>query len=166
LGFFGIKETDNHSTGKPSAGVHLSVESDTFNNVDYFNPSGTGWVSGALRFDLGSLAVGSTSSITALLGIHTQYEVKYPSLDLVVHAVRANGDTLTIDFEDRTRNPVVGYLLRKSAVFDQTPATEWEPLPLPYFNDVPLIGWKRFQVPIKPEETQLFLFIQPQMIND
>lgn len=168
VGFYGVKGTDNHTIGKPSAGVHLSVESDTFNSKDYFNPSGTGWVSGALRFGLGSLSPGASTSITALLGIHTRYEVKYPPLDLVVRSVKPGANnTLVIDFEERTRNPLVGYLLRQSTELtpDSDPK-EWDPLPLPYYNNFPLPGWKRFEAPTQPNQTKLFLFIQPQIIKD
>jgi len=124
-------------------------------------------VSGALRFDLGSLMPGQTASISALLGIHTRYEVKYPPLDLVVRSVqRGTNNTLVIDFEERTRNPLVGYLLRKSTELNaDSDAREWDPLPLPYFNDPPVVGWKRFQVPLQ-NDPKLFLFIQPQIIND
>lgn len=167
LGFYGVKGIDDHTVGKPSAGVHLSVETDTFSSMDYFNPSGTGWVSGALRFDLGSLTPSQTTSITSLLAIHTRYEVKYPPLDLVVRNVqRGTNNTLVIDFEERTRNPLVGYLLRRSTELTaDSDAREWDPLPLPYFNDLPVVGWKRFQVPLQ-DDPKLFLFIQPQIIND
>ncbi len=40
LGFYGVKGTDDHSVGKPSAGVHLSVETDTFNSMDYLTRPG------------------------------------------------------------------------------------------------------------------------------
>jgi hypothetical protein len=165
VGYYGVKGVDDHIIGKPSVGVHLSVESDTFNSLDYFNPGTTGWVSGALRFDLGSLAPLATTSITALLGLHTVYEVKYPPLDLVVHQTKLANGIYTIDFQEKTQNPHVGYGLRKSTTLGQ-PLDTWMPLALPYYINVPVVGWNRFEVPVSPMEPSAFFNIQPQIIND
>lgn len=165
LGFYGVKGADDHVSGKPATGVHLSVEQDAFNSMDYFNPSGTGWVSGALRFNLGSLQAGASTNISCLLGINTLSEVKYPPINLVVHSVRASGDTLLIDFEELTRNPQVGYLLRRSPVLGQQDPSEWEPVGIPYFSNLPLPGWNRFRAPIESEKPRMLFFIQPQIIQ-
>jgi hypothetical protein len=166
LGLYGIKGVDSHEIGKPSAGVHLSVENDSFNSMDYFNPGSTGWVSGALRFDLGSLAPMATTSITALFGIHTTYEVKHPPINLVVKPPQRAGDYMNIDFQETTGNPYIGFLLRQASEVNAQPLSQWEPQPLPYYLDVPAIGWKRFQVPYSAANTKLFFWIEPRIIAE
>ncbi|HYG21668.1 MAG TPA: hypothetical protein VEH04_02715 [Verrucomicrobiae bacterium] len=165
VGYYGLKGVDSHSIGKPSAGVHLSVENDTFSSADSCNPTNA-WVSGAMRFSLGSLAPNAKASITALFGIHTTYEVKYPPLNLEVRTPKMSNGQLQIDFRDTTQNPLVGYLLRKSTELGALPHKQWEPLPLPYFINVPSPGWRRFQVPVSAMESKAFYWIEPQVIND
>lgn len=166
LGNYGIKGVDSHEVGRPSAGVHVSVESDSFNSMDYFNTSGTGWVSGALRFPLGSLAAGEKTSITALLAIQTSYEVMYPPIDVQVRNTSISDGKYVIDFEETTHNPVVGFLLRKTSALDGMSPSSWEPQPLPYFNNFPKPGWKRFEVPLQTMEPSAFYFLDPMVINN
>lgn len=166
LGLYGIKGVDSHEIGKPGAGVHLSVESDSFNSMDYFNPGSTGWVSGALRFNLGSLAPMATASITALFGIHTTYTVKAPPLNLIVRPPQRAGGFMNIDFQETTQNPYVGFLLRKASEIGQQPISQWEPQSLPYYLNVPIPGWNRFQVPYSAADTKLFFWIEPRIIAE
>ncbi len=70
VGYYGIDGIDNHSDGKPGTGVHLSVEADSLSGLDSFNPPQL-WVSGALKFDLGSLAPGQSTNIEFLMSLQT-----------------------------------------------------------------------------------------------
>lgn len=69
-GHYGKEPPDNHSVGKPSIGVHLSVESDTLSGTDLFDP-GALWIGGAQRFGLGDLLEDDSVSFDVLLSIHT-----------------------------------------------------------------------------------------------
>jgi len=69
-GRYGIYPTDNHATGKPSVGVHLSVEADALSGADYFESSFP-WVGGAVRCDLGTLSAGASTNIEFLMTIQT-----------------------------------------------------------------------------------------------
>ncbi len=75
VGYYGIEGIDNHEAEdgeiwKPGTGVHLSVEGDLLNGLDYFNPEVL-WVSGAQKYGLGSLDSSSTTSIDVILSIQT-----------------------------------------------------------------------------------------------
>lgn len=79
IGHYGIEGNgvDDHSLGKPSAGVHLSIENNwqtppysTGQGTDSFTPTNR-WVSGAQRWSLGQLAAGQTVSFDVLLSIRT-----------------------------------------------------------------------------------------------
>ena len=79
IGHYGIEGNglDNHAIGKPSDGVHLSVENNwqnppfsTREGTDNFTPSAR-WVAGAERWDLGALAAGQSVSIDVILSLRT-----------------------------------------------------------------------------------------------
>jgi len=71
-GYFGsVDAGDDHSSAKPSVGVHLSVEDDALTGVDYFSPSDQYWVGGAQKYALGLLADGQTKSFDVMLSIKT-----------------------------------------------------------------------------------------------
>jgi hypothetical protein len=83
IGYYGIEGNgvDNHSTAKPTDGVHLSIEDNwltspynTRQGTDYFAPP-TRWVSGAQRWTLGNLAAGQSVSFDVLLSILTDTKV-------------------------------------------------------------------------------------------
>ncbi|MBE0543213.1 MAG: hypothetical protein IH623_17860 [Verrucomicrobia bacterium] len=82
-GHYGIEGNgvDDHSIGKPSVGVHLSIE-DNWQNAPYRARAGTDffapaqrWVAGAQRWDLGNLAAGQSASLDVLLTLRTGTKV-------------------------------------------------------------------------------------------
>jgi len=72
VGYYGIEGTDGHEygSGKPSVGVHWSVEADSLSGLDSFNP-GEKWVSGAMRFNLGTLTANASTNIEFLMSLRT-----------------------------------------------------------------------------------------------
>ncbi len=167
IGAFGLKESDSHQFGEPPAGVHKSVAANSLNGSDTFDPDGEAWVAGAVSFDLGTLAPGASESIDVLLGIHSSRVVVHPPLDLVIHRTAVADGMLTIDFEERTRNPLVGFLLRRSVTLGEPPPHQWDQVGVPYLIDVPVLNWRRFRMPVSPvEERKLFVVIQPTIINE
>lgn len=79
IGYYGIEGNgvDDHSMGKPSEGVHLSVENNwqtppysTRQGTDSFHPP-TRWVGGAQRWNLGNLAAGQSVTIDVLLSVRS-----------------------------------------------------------------------------------------------
>ena len=79
IGHYGIQGNgiDDHVIGKPSDGVHLSVENNwtsaPYNarqGTDYFAPANR-WVAGAQRYEMGTLAAGQSVSIDVMLSILT-----------------------------------------------------------------------------------------------
>ena len=83
IGYYGIESNpaDNHSVGKPSDGVHLSIEDNwqtapftSRQGRDYFAPP-TRWVAGGQRWALGNLAAGQSSSFDILLSLLTGTKV-------------------------------------------------------------------------------------------
>ena len=83
IGHYGIEGNgvDNHSIGKPSDGVHFSVENNWLTapyaarlGTDYFAPAQR-WVAGAQRWNLGSLAAGQSVSHDVVLSLVTGTKV-------------------------------------------------------------------------------------------
>lgn len=79
IGHYGIEGNglDDHCIGKPSDGVHLSVENNwltapfsTRQGTDEFAPAQR-WVSGAQRWNLGSLAANQSVSLDVMLSLRT-----------------------------------------------------------------------------------------------
>jgi len=79
IGYYGIEGNgvDDHSIGKPSEGVHLSVENNWQTapyggrqGTDHFAPTNR-WIAGAQRWNLGNLAAGQSVSLDVLLSIRT-----------------------------------------------------------------------------------------------
>ncbi|MFO1484110.1 MAG: putative Ig domain-containing protein [Verrucomicrobiaceae bacterium] len=83
IGHYGIEGNgiDDHVSGKPSDGVHLSIEDNwqhapflARKNRDSFAPANR-WVSGAQRWELGSLAPGQSASLDMVLSLLTGTKV-------------------------------------------------------------------------------------------
>lgn len=83
LGYYGIEGNgvDDHGSGKPSDGVHLSIEDNwltppysTRQGTDNFAPSQR-WVAGAQRWELGALATGQSVSFDVILSLRTGTKV-------------------------------------------------------------------------------------------
>ncbi|MEQ1851156.1 MAG: hypothetical protein ABMA01_06140, partial [Chthoniobacteraceae bacterium] len=83
IGYYGIEGNgvDNHSVGKPSDGVHFSIENNWLSaphssrlGTDYFAPAQR-WVAGTQRWDLGTLAAGASVSRDVILSLVTGTKV-------------------------------------------------------------------------------------------
>jgi hypothetical protein len=83
IGYYGIAGNglDDHSVGKPSDGVHLSIEDNwqtapftTRKGRDNFAPA-TRWIAGGQRWTLGNLAAGQSSNCDILLSLLTGTKV-------------------------------------------------------------------------------------------
>lgn len=95
VGRYGRLSVDDHVSGKPSEGVHLSVEDDALTGLDYFAPGVPDflWVSGAQRHPLdaltpgvvGQLAPSEFVTIDALLSIRA-VDLPEPPMGLLVAA--------------------------------------------------------------------------------
>lgn len=77
IGRYGVEGVDDHVVGKPSDGVHLSIENNWLTQpfssrlgTDSFAP-GQYWVSGAQRWNLGSIAPGQSLSHDVILSLLT-----------------------------------------------------------------------------------------------
>ncbi len=79
IGYYGIEGNgiDNHSIGKPSEGVHYSIE-DNWQTTPYLSRLGTDWftppqrwIAGTERWNLGNLAAGASLSHELLLTLRT-----------------------------------------------------------------------------------------------
>lgn len=77
IGHYGIEGIDDHGAGKPSDGVHLSIEDNwstapytSRNGLDYFAPNDR-WIAGGQRFNLPVLADGQSATIDVMLSILT-----------------------------------------------------------------------------------------------
>ena len=83
IGAYGIEGNgvDDHSTGKPSDGVHLSIESNwqnapfsTRQGRDSFAPANR-WIAGGQRWALGNLAIGQSANFDIVLSLLTGTKV-------------------------------------------------------------------------------------------
>lgn len=71
VGHYGVESLDDHVFGKPSEGVHFSVEADALSNFDYFAPPER-WVSGAVRHTIGTLAANASTNLEYLMSVRTE----------------------------------------------------------------------------------------------
>jgi len=83
IGYYGIEGNgvDNHGTGKPTDGVHLSIENNWLGEpylsrlgTDSFTPPQR-WIAGAERWELGGLSPGASVSHELLLSVRTGTKV-------------------------------------------------------------------------------------------
>jgi hypothetical protein len=86
VGYYGRVQVDSHIMGKPSVGVHWSVETNALNGLDFFAPPEGRYVSGALAWDLGDLAPGRAATHVVLLTVATWRVTSLPGA-VQVHAV-------------------------------------------------------------------------------
>lgn len=79
IGHYGIEGNgaDDHAVGKPSDGVHLSIEANwqgspysSRQGTDWFQPSNR-WVSGAQRWEMGNLAADQSVSMDLVMSLRT-----------------------------------------------------------------------------------------------
>ena len=82
-GYYGKQLIDEHGTGKPSIGVHLSVEGNSLDGTDYFHPDEP-WISGAQRYNLIDLADDESVTFDLLLSISTEVIPEPGTLGLLI----------------------------------------------------------------------------------
>lgn len=108
-GLYGQPSTDDHFDGKPSVGVHYSVEADDLDEtMDEFTASEGRWVSGAQKFALGSLAPDASVAITMMLTIQSNPQVHSDGIQVRFTDMQLDGTTLKIYF-DEVANPDVNF---------------------------------------------------------
>lgn len=149
-GYYGKKPADDHRVGKPSIGTHLSVEADSLNGVDFFEPSQTpqSWVSGAMCFNFPNLAAGATHEITVLLTIRTESVVVAPPPEIKIIDTFIDGSDFVLDFEETTGAPLDGFLLRSSKDMMGDFPADWPQLLVPRTIGLPYPGASRYRIPI------------------
>lgn len=157
-GYYGKKDVDDHALGKPGIGVHLDVEANALSGLDFFEPPEGGWVSGAQRFDLGTLDAGASVTHDVLFTVQTTGEVKFSGVKIVIHDVQKTKGNLVIDFEETVGGPI-GFILHKSTDVSK-PFEEWDPLFIPYLI-LPKPGWRQFQIRVNANEPRAFFLIEP-----
>ncbi|MGD7652536.1 MAG: hypothetical protein ACQCXQ_04925 [Verrucomicrobiales bacterium] len=168
LGAYGMKNAGDHQFGKPATGTHLSVESNSLNGSDFFDPDESdpdqdAWVSGAVSFNLGSFADQEEKSLDVLLAVKSSHVDAYPPIKLKVHHAGMINGLYTIQFEETTMNPLVGFVLRKSSLLDM-PVKDWEFLPVGYQLDVPMPNWRTFEFAVDTEsEPSAFFSVVPRL---
>lgn len=182
VGHYGIKGTHSHVTGKPSVGVHHKVETNSLDNLDFFQPP-TKWVSGAQQYSLAELPASGSVTLELIFSLGTTTEEKTGPIDLpfrhssvVTNSINSiSNKTFIINFEDKTTpNPyIVGYnLLSKNFLGSGT-----SPIPGPGFD-----GWiptgilcttninhpniKQFPVPLNSLQPHGFFIVVPKLIDE
>jgi hypothetical protein len=158
--FGGTINGDDHQTGKPNEGVHLSVESGMLGaNVDNFTTTGDYWVSAAMCWTLGSMAINETKSLDLMFSAYTDTTIVRPPVNLSIGNTARVGNEFWIDFQETSGHPELGYGLYKAADFRDL-HSEYTLQPVGYQINVPQAGWNRFKVPINSMEPKASYFIQ------
>ncbi|WP_193213756.1 hypothetical protein [Luteolibacter marinus] len=149
-GYYGILGVDDHVVGKPSAGVHLSVEADALDGTDFFDPPQGRWVSGAMAFDFPDLADGASHELSVLLSIRSEstFEASPPEIEIL--GLEIDGPEYVIDFTEKTGVAVDGYVIWSSKDLQGNFPDDWTQLVVPRYLNVPVPGASRFRVPIDP----------------
>jgi hypothetical protein len=159
-GYYGkMGGVDDHVEGKPSVGVHLSVEANNLNNVDYFEPPEGQWVGGAQRYELGNLASNASVTFDVLFTIHTTTEVTSGGANVKVRSLqKIPNNKLRLEFEETTGGPFAFILFKSTNV--TTPAVQWLPQSLPYNFSAQTPGIFWFEIPIAANEPRAFFRVQ------
>lgn len=163
VGYYGKRGVDDHFFGKPSVGVHWSVETNALHNTDYFAPPELRWVSGAQCITNGTLANGATITNDFLLTVRTTSVFAFAGVNIVVHDVARSGTNMNFDFEETVGAPV-GFILLTSTNI-ALPMSSWENTGLPYYFDSPQPGWNRFEIPVIKSKPRAFFRIQAIIQN-
>lgn len=148
-GYYGRWDQDSHITGKPSVGVHWSVETNALSFRDWFEPPEGRYVSGALAFDLGDLEPGQGASCTFLLTVATW---RIRMLPVRLHAVGLeDSNLLTLSAEPGVAEAArLG--LATSAVLTTNLSNVWRPVwRAACVPDPVRPGCSMFQVPLEPD---------------
>ena len=111
------------------------------------------------------LATFLEKSLDVLFAVNSSYVPAYDPIALKVHYAGYAAGMYTIDFEEMTHNPLVGFILRKSIMLDM-PVLSWDPVGVGYQLYVPYTNWRRFQFAADPSlEPRAFYSIQPVINN-
>jgi len=170
VGFYGREDVDDHVEGKPSEGVHLSVEAHSLNGLDFFTPPApiTRWVSGAMCFDLATLAPNATVSMDVLLSISTDSTFLAPPVNIDLLSTTGfdpSTNKMIIEFKETTNPPVnLGFAIRRSKNNHPGDAfpMDWDQIPV---GGTISNGCIRFEVPVDPSDIRGFFRVQPQVQN-
>jgi hypothetical protein len=161
VGYYGIRGIDRHDIGKPSAGVHFDIETDTFTGVSEFEPDEGGWVAGAARYPLGTIGVGESKSFTLLFSLRTMSELVYKDSGIVLDSPMVVGDKLHLNFND-TNDLVgmtgLGFSLESSTTMDEE---FWTPEPFGYIFNPANPGRYSFEIPFNKDTLINFYRIRP-----
>ena len=163
VGYYGRPPTDDHVVGKPSVGVHWSVETNSLHNTDSFSPPEKKWVSGAQCITNGTLASGASITNDMLLTVRTTSAFAFSGVNIVLRGVSRSGTNMNLDFEETIGGPVVFILLTSTNL--ALPMAAWEYTGLSYFIDFPQPGWNRFEIPVIKSEPRAFFRIQAIIQN-
>lgn len=165
MGLFGAADGNDHQTGKPTNGVHLSVEANSLNGSDSIYTNKDAWVSGAMCFQIGTLTPNSIASVDLLLSVHTTSTVVYPPVNLVIRRSQmTSSNVILIDFQEMSNHPELGFALFKSTN-PVTPLAQWDYVPVGYQINAPMPGWNRFRAPINPMDRQNYYRVQGVLIE-
>mgnify|MGYP007101532433 CR=1 FL=1 len=159
-GYYGIQGIDVHDVGKPSTGVHLDIESNTFTEVAEFEPEEGGWVASTARYPLGTIPVGESKSFSLLFSLRTMSKLIQLDPGIVVETPTIEGDTLIIrikDTNDLFGNTGLGFSVESSPNMRQD---TWTPLPLPFRFNLANPGKYFFEVPYDPTVPKLLYRIR------
>lgn len=157
-GYFGRLNVDSHVSGKPTVGVHWSVETNALNGLDWFEPPEGRYVSGAVGMDLGDLLPGQAVAQVFLLTVATwkitARAVKIPAVGL------RDGHCLTLAVEPLTPG-AERFGLAWSWTLNRPGEGSWKPVWWTACEtDAGGVGRFRFEVPVDPREAARFFRIE------
>lgn len=160
VGYYGRRGADSHVKGKPSIGVHLSVEADALSGRDFFAAPEERWVSGAQRFDFGTVPAGGEVLLEVLLSIQTRFDVRASGVVLEVLKLGLVNGKYRIEFREPQGLPV-SFLLYESPRLQPFNEWTWTQVPVPAVLDSQRPGVMYFEVPADPKAPQRFYLVRP-----
>lgn len=160
VGYYGRRGADSHAKGKPSIGVHWSVEADALSGRDFFAAPEERWVSGAQRFDFGTIPAGGAVTLEVLLSIQTSFDVRAAGVVLEFLKLALVNGQYRIEFREPQGLPV-SFLLYESPVLQPFNEWTWTQVPVPAVLDSQRPGVMYFEVPTDVHASQRFYLIRP-----
>ena len=164
-GLYGQPSTDDHFDGKPSVGVHYSVEADDLDEtVDVFTAPEGRWVSGAQKFELGALAPDATVSITMLLTIQSNPYIVSQGVDVRILNMQLDGTTLTIEFQEVANEEVLfSYGLYQTSDLANP---DWQQVFIPYnIQTINNVTTYSFETTVDLGNSQTFFRIEARPVS-
>ncbi len=164
-GYYGRKGDDVHDIGRPKTGVHDSVEQNSLNGADFFEPPEGGWVAGAACFEFGDLAPNQEIEFDVLVSVRPISTVKFAESGIRVGSPSIENGNFISPFTDThdlfNTIPDSGFILWSIEKLEAFSPMTWMQELLPFRFSPQMPGEFTFEVPMDAMAREKYFVIAP-----